>query len=111
MCTKKWLYSPETYNILNYLTLEIKDKDIEREYELYRIKRFNDLYWPLVAILLAYCVVSWSAFLFGEGTLAAAENTYSNLLIIFVMTLFRYTCNRYSPQSWILCCFSMLLLV
>ena len=38
---RKFFYSEETHNILNHVTLEIDDREIEREYELYRIQRFN----------------------------------------------------------------------
>jgi hypothetical protein len=45
---QKYLYSEETNNILNLLTLQIKDKEIDREYELFRAKRFKDVFWPVV---------------------------------------------------------------
>ena len=40
------MYSEDTHDILNYVTLQIKDKEISKEYENYRTNRFNKLFWP-----------------------------------------------------------------
>ena len=49
---EKYLKNEETHRTLNLLTLEIEDKVIAREYELFRIQRFNALFWPLIFVFV-----------------------------------------------------------
>ena len=70
--SRKYLYSAETHNLLNLLTLDIQDKEIAKEYELYRIKRFNDLFWPLIGVFTLFNVFGWLSYFLNNGELASA---------------------------------------
>ena len=98
---KKIFYSDETYNILNYATLQIEDKEIAKEYELYRIKRFNSMFWPLVAIFMWFNLFGWISFLTQGGELASAIRPVHLIIALIIIAIPRYCFNRYSPQSWI----------
>jgi hypothetical protein len=99
---RKYFYSDETYNILNYATLEIEDKEIAKEYELYRIKRFNSMFWPIVTIFMYFNVFNWINYFSKGSELASALRPLHLVIAIIIMAIPRYCCNRYSPQSWIL---------
>ena len=109
--SQKYFYSAETHNILNLLTLDIKDKEIAREYELYRIKRFNDLFWPLVGVFALFNTFGWLSYFLNNGELASAVRPAHQWVAVIFMMIPRYCCNRYSPQSWILCMSVSLVLV
>jgi hypothetical protein len=66
---RKYLYNEETHRILNLFTLEIEDKEISREYELFRIQRFNELFWPLIAVFAIQNALGWINFALGNGLL------------------------------------------
>ena len=58
---KKWqrvklrcCYTKETHYILNVLTLRIKDKDVQREYDLAREKNFEELFPKMFLIMTLY---------------------------------------------------------
>ena len=101
---QKYCYSEDTHNILNLLTLEIKDKEIAKEYELYRIQRFNHIFWPVVLIFTLYNVFGWLSYFGSDGELASALRPAHMYISALIMLIPRYCCNRYSPQSWILAC-------
>jgi hypothetical protein len=100
---QKWFYSEETHNILNHFTLEIKDKEIATEYELYRIKRFNGLFWPLFCVFVMYNVFGWVNYFFGGGELGEALRPLQQWLVIIIMLIPRTFFPRYTPYSWFFC--------
>jgi len=100
---QKWLYSEDTYNILNQFTLDIKDKEIATEYELYRIKRFNGVFWLLVCIYTIHTVFGWVNYFFGGGQLGEALRPLQNWLVVIIILIPRLLFPRYTPYSWFLC--------
>ena len=47
-------YSSKTYNLLNYLTLEISDPDIKKQFALARANHFNRIFKPIFILQLLY---------------------------------------------------------
>ena len=90
-------YSKETHFILNYWTLQIHDKEIRQEYTHYRVSRFNKIFWPFTICMLLFNVANWLAYFYGDGMLSSAQRVLYSLVLVFVMAVFRYTCNKYSP--------------
>lgn len=99
---QKHFYSEETYNILNHFTLDIKDKEIATEYELYRIKRFHGLFWPLVGIFVLYNIFGWVGYFFNNGELGEALRPLHQWIIVVILLIPRFCCQRYSPHSWLI---------
>ena len=65
---KRDAFREETYHLLNYYTLSIRDKQIEREYEQYRINRMNELFWPCFAMTSIFFVGGWLSSFLGGST-------------------------------------------
>ena len=65
-------YSAETLNKLNYLTLQIKDREIKQKYDDLRTQKFRSLCKPisLIAVLNFFTTLTmlnlWSSFFQGE---------------------------------------------
>ena len=90
---RRKFYGEETHNILNYLTLQIDDKEIAKEYELYRIKRFNNVFWPLAIIFLIFNIGGWYGYAQG-GSLASALRPLHQWIVLFIIAIPRYFFNR-----------------
>ena len=50
----KLFYSSKTYNLLNYLTLEISDPDIKQQFALARANHFNRIFKPIFILQVLY---------------------------------------------------------
>lgn len=96
---QRYCYSAETFNLLNLWTLDIKDPEIKREYDLYRIRRVNSLCWPFVGCFLFLIVAGLIMYFFMGATLADAMQPMYKGLAVVAFLLPRIFCNRYSPQS------------
>ena len=107
----KYLFSEETHNILNLATLDIHDKEIATEYELFRIKRFNGLFWPLICVFVLYNLFGWLSYFLSGGELGEALRPLHQWVIVLILLIPRLFFKRYTPQSWILANFPTLLLV
>ena len=94
---QKWFYSEETHNILNLFTLDIKDKEIASEYELYRIKRFNGLFWPLFWVFVVYNGLSLVNYFFRGGELGEALRPLHMWLVVIIIVIPRTFFPRYTP--------------
>lgn len=99
----RYLYSEETHNILNLLTLEIKDKAIAKEYELYRTKRFRAIYWPCVIFVAILTVFGWLSYFFGEGNFAEAIRPLHVQIDIALLTFCRWFFRKDLVQAWLIC--------
>ena len=56
---QRYIYSKETYQVLNNFTLQIKDKIIEQEYAEFRMKKFNNTFWPQVGLYVLFSTRGW----------------------------------------------------
>jgi hypothetical protein len=45
---QKYAYSPKTGNLLNHITLSMRDEDCQQALVKHRGDQFNRIYWPLV---------------------------------------------------------------
>lgn len=72
MSIRKYMYSEETYNLLNNFTLTIKDPDIQREYSQYRTSRFNKLFWPQAFMYGGFITFGWLSYFTGSSEAASA---------------------------------------
>ena len=93
------MYSEDTHEILNYFTLQIKDKEIAKEYETYRTNRFNKLFWPQVIVYAWYNINGWIQYLTGAETISFAVRPSHLLLCVIIQALPRYFCNKYSTLT------------
>lgn len=51
--------------------------------------------------MLLFNVVNWVAYFYADGLLSSAQRVTYSLALVFTMAIFRYSCNRYSPLTWI----------
>jgi hypothetical protein len=54
---KGCFYSKETYNLLNYLTLDIKDPLIRKKFHDQRCMNFKSLFVPFSSILVIFMII------------------------------------------------------
>lgn len=69
---QKYLYSKDTHKILNLWTLDIKDKEIAQQYEDFRVNRFNQLYWALIAVCIFFNFFGFVRYFFLGGEFESA---------------------------------------
>lgn len=101
-CSKRlrsYFYSEETYELLNYLTLTIKDKEIQEEYSRYRTNRFNKFFWPQVFMYSGFMLFGWLSYSSGSSEVASAQRPLHLLLVLLVQAVPRYCFNKYSTFS------------
>lgn len=55
-CKLRFFYSAQTHYILNVVTLGIKDKEVEKEYNIARINHFDAQYHKIQIFMLLYFV-------------------------------------------------------
>ena len=78
------MYSKDTYNLLNYLTLDIKNPEIQRKFDHQRCQNFKTLFLPMIALyafILIFVVVpfKWREFFTG-----GSEQDYIQLAIFII---------------------------
>ena len=99
---KKYFYSPETYNLLNLMTLKINDKEIEREYQLYQVKRFNFIMkWVYRGFFLTM-LIAWLFYFTGRSELYEALRPTHLIINITILWLAQLFCGRHTPKFWII---------
>jgi hypothetical protein len=54
---KGCFYSKETYNLLNYLTLDIKDPVIRKKFHDQRCMNFKSLFAPVVSLIVIFMII------------------------------------------------------
>ena len=68
---KYYLYSKETYNLLNYLTLDIKDPQIQAKLDDQRCKNFKSLFVLSISLqflfMLIFVPFYWRDFFTGRA--------------------------------------------
>jgi hypothetical protein len=101
--SERYLYNDETHRILNLLTLEIKDKAIAEEYELYRTMRYRAIYWPFVIFVVVLTVMSWLQYFFGEGALAHAIRPLHLQMDVLLLTFCRLFFKKDLVQAQLIC--------
>jgi hypothetical protein len=80
----KVLYAKETYYLLNYMTLSVKDKDASREYNSARISNIDSFYFPLLIISILYMIFRIIAYEFFGTTISSLVFSVQ----VFCMALF-----------------------
>ena len=53
---RRLAYSEKTHNILNNITLQIKDPDIRKQYDHERVENFDALFWPMIFVSACFFV-------------------------------------------------------
>ena len=90
------LYSKETYNLLNYLTLEIKDPIIRKKFNDLRCQNFKSLFLPVASLVIFFLVVLlpffWKKFFTGK-----ALQSYVRLFNVAVWAVMNYCWPKYAP--------------
>jgi hypothetical protein len=92
----KHLYRKDTNYLLNLMTLSISDSQIREEYFRKRTQRYNNLFWPLVVLVIAVQISNIVRYFTVEGVeLARALRPANYLLIVLIMAAARYFCPRF----------------
>ena len=108
---KQYFYSPSTYNLLNTLTLQIKDKEIAREYELCQIQRFNYILKWILMGLAVILTCAWAVYFAGRSELYEALRPTHLMLNATILILARLFCTRHAAKFWIVAQLPTLILV
>ena len=98
----RYLYSEETHGVLNLLSLDIKDREIAKEYELYRSKRFRGLYWPLFVYVIVLTIFGWTQYFFGNGEIAEAVRPLHLQIDLLILSVFHFSSKKGRAYCWIL---------
>ena len=98
---KGCLNSKDTYNLLNYLTLDIKDPEIQRKFDDQRCQNFKSLFLPMLVFYILCLIVTlpfrWRNFFTGKAAI-----DYVQMGNFIVWTVLNYCFPKYAPLCTIL---------
>ena len=94
---RKHRHHEETFGLLNYFTLAIKDPEIEKEYEEMRIKRMDEMFKPMGFLCLTFLVGGWVGTMANEQVVASGIGTTLQQTWFLTFIVSHYFFHRYQP--------------
>lgn len=92
-------YSKETYGLLNYVTLSIKDKKIQQEYSNNRKQRFDKLLCPFLIIILLKLASSFIQYQKDDIDIAFVYMDVVKLIVWLMIGVPRFCHRRVMPWT------------